>query len=232
MAINSAVTGQGTGGKLVRMCEGCSTNASWAGFSSSKWSVKGWTSAHCLKACWHVTCRVRWPATSCHSLCPCMPSWWCDSVRVWIRRWIACRSGFCRLFFFLTYILLSTMNSKEICVNQLLLWPACLLPLAGWLSRSADLIKTEETISSDFHFFESPPPQSWPCFGHVRKAELCLGKEGGGWAQRGHRLYCCALNSPLEVEFISRYWEVKLAKALKKMHWMHKHVFKTCVVDK
>lgn len=63
----------------------------------------------------------------------------------------------------LTYILLSTINSKEICVNQLPLRPACLLPPAGWQSRSADLTETKETISSDFHFFKPcpcPPPKS------------------------------------------------------------------------
>lgn len=62
---------------------------------------------------------------------------------------------------FLTYILLSKINSKDICVNQLPRWPASLLPLAGWLSRSADLIKTQETISSDFHF-SGPLPPTYP----------------------------------------------------------------------
>lgn len=32
---------------------------------------------------------------------------------------------------FLTYMQLSTIISKEICVNQPPPWPACLLPLAG-----------------------------------------------------------------------------------------------------
>lgn len=36
--------------------------------------------------------------------------------------------GVCRVF--LTYILLSTINSEEICVNQRPLQPASLLPLA------------------------------------------------------------------------------------------------------
>lgn len=88
-------------------------------------------------------------------LCVCVRSL-CTTVRVWQH--------------FLTYILLSTINCKEICVNQLPLWPACLLPLAGWLSRSADLIKTKETISSDFHFHElhldTPPQKIYSQFGH------------------------------------------------------------------
>lgn len=62
----------------------------------------------------------------------------------------------------LTYILPSTISSVEICVNQPPLWLACPLPPPGWLSRSADLITTEETISSDFHFHEPPPPLHTP----------------------------------------------------------------------
>lgn len=73
----------------------------------------------------------------------------------------ACRPGaFAWPCVVLTYILLSTIGCVEICVNQPCLWPTCLQPPPGWLSRSADLIRTEETISSDFHFFE--PPSAFP----------------------------------------------------------------------
>lgn len=79
------------------------------------------------------------------------------------------RRGHSRACVVLTYILLSTIGSVEICVNQPPLWPTCLQPPPGWLSRSADLIKTEETISSDFHFFEPPAciPQIYPPLDHL-----------------------------------------------------------------
>lgn len=108
------------------------------------------------KTSWDVACKVRWPATSCHSL---------NTVRQCA---LMCASSVCRVF--LTYILLSTINSEEICVNQRPLQPASLLPLAQWQSRSADLIKTKETISLDFHFSEPPPPDlahSWLHSGHL-----------------------------------------------------------------
>lgn len=126
---------------------------------------EGMCSYECSKARWHVTWEVRWTATSCHALhiSVCVR----PSVRVWLSlRMCVCVRSLSMLVWvwqhFLTYILLSTINCKEICVNQVPLWPACLLPLAGWLSRSADLIKTKETISSDFHFYElhpAHPPQ-------------------------------------------------------------------------
>lgn len=111
-----------------------------------------------------MTCEVRWPATSCRLFL----NGFALSASAFLSTTLllatvvptavksvpfARRHGFGRvLFFFLTYIQLSTIISEEICVNQ----PPRLLPLAGWLSRSADLIKTEETISSDFHFSKPP----------------------------------------------------------------------------
>lgn len=135
-------------------CEHCLTNASSAIFSSSKCSERGCVHTSVSKHVdmwpgrsggrlpavtpWISVC-MRAPVLLSLCMCVCVRSL-CMLVRVWQH--------------FLTYILLSTINCKEICVNQLPLWPACLLPLAGWLSRSADLIKTKETISSDFHFCE------------------------------------------------------------------------------
>lgn len=158
MAIKSNVIGEDLGAKLVTMCEHCWRNASLVTFSSSKWSVKGCAS-DCLKhvGMWPVRSGGRLPAVTLWlSVCVCACFYACLRV---CQEPLHAHPG---LQGFLTYILLSTISSKEICVNQLPLWPACLLPVAGRQSRSADLIKTEETISSDFHFFEPPPPTAIP----------------------------------------------------------------------
>lgn len=83
--------------------------------SSRKWSVGGYASANCLKACWNVTCEVRWPATSCHSLSICVIVFVCVSGA------FARSSG----FFWPTYCSRRSAPKKSMLISCLSGQPVC-----------------------------------------------------------------------------------------------------------